>query len=735
MVTTIIEYSPDGGSSWNGIDYRDYEIRNGTGRNLLAPMAKVWTNSLVDISRDDLLRIKIGGTRRFEGYSKSDGQVDTGGILTIEARGYGYEIMNEVISLNLSNVSPETVLENTLDESSNADYDSTNLNTTSATNITLDSFDVDQKMSQIFQDMMSRAGYIIRIFPDKTINFEPYKEEGDMGEIMDFQVKEYTPNDKSTVINKVTVYGTYEGNVYNGVAEDYTYVGSGEKRERVYNVKYVYSDAEAENLAEKRLRPEPEDTGTLTVFGSDFTSSNKANYTLDFYSEEHGLGSSGNKITVVVEEQKIRENYMELKVGGGASYGQFQSGLKTYSDDDKTGPGKQWSDIYDDGHMPVDDATENQIYWQSTTPSGTDGDIWVNTSNMSIYTNDAGSWTQSTWESVDEDRLENLSVSAPKIQDLAISNAKIQEDAVNTPELVDLAIEETKIDNESISTPKVQADAIDTNEIHTNAVKANEVDADAIDTIHITADAVEAGQILAGEIGTGHLDAGAVTADKIRSSTITANEIDVLDLDTAQFTVGDQGSNSVFVFGYSSGSDEVFMYPDNAGGLLGLDPYPFYRLYIESLRPHTYGPAGSCGDSTYYWDSVYADTYYGKTTSIQSFTPPDYEEYTLDKLMDWRFDNHELPDFVIMPTIIEKRAKKENISEKKAKEKLLDDLNDNSIENKIETIEDLPEDSFPIDKNPVGIDRMIPVLLRVCQDQQEVIDSLEKRIEKLEKHK
>lgn len=401
MVTYTVEYSTDGGSSWNTINkYRNFEIKNGIGRNLLAPIGKVWTNVNTSASRDDILRIQIDSTTRFEGYIKDNGKLKENGVKVLEARGYGYEIMDEVVSLNLENVSPETVLENALDATTNSDYTATNLTTPTATNITLDTYDVEQKVRKIFKEMMSRAGYIIRFFPDKTVNFENFENGGSLGTVDEFKLSDYTEDDKDTVVNKVKVYGTYDNNVYTGTASDFTYVD--DVKQENYNVRYVYSDAEAQNLADKRLRPEPSDTGTLIFFGSDFHADNIANHTFDFTSDAYNLGTK----TVVVEKQIIREEHNEVRVGRGSDYGMFENGLKTFSDEDKNEPGNVWSDVYDDGEKPDDGATENKIFRQPGEPSGQGeqaGDLWVDTDAggssgepYEIYEYDGSSWNKTS---------------------------------------------------------------------------------------------------------------------------------------------------------------------------------------------------------------------------------------------------------------------------------------------------------------------------------------------------
>lgn len=350
-----VEYSTDGGSSWSSIDYHDFMIKNGNGQNLLAPIGKVWTKPNLGVSQGDLIRIKINNTRRFEGILPSEGKVKQNGVRNLKTYGYGYEIMQEEISLDLSSVSPETVLENALDTQSNSDYDSTNLNTTSSTGITLN-YDVEQTVGKIFREMMARSDYVIRIDPDKTINFEPYDSSGAMGSLNDFSVKSYEKNSKDNAITKVTVKGTQDQKLFQGIATDFSNID--QVIEKVYHSRYVDSDTEAQNLADKMLEPSTSDNGTLVVWGDDFTGANRVNYNLDFYDESKNLGSSGSPLTVVVQEQKIMEQHMELKVGKGSGFGVEQRNFNSYAKDDKTHPGATQTTKVNSGV---------QDYWQSYT--------------------------------------------------------------------------------------------------------------------------------------------------------------------------------------------------------------------------------------------------------------------------------------------------------------------------------------------------------------------------------
>jgi len=137
--------SYDDGSGWTEFDYSDFTINQGNGKNKLAPEATIWTHKDVSVSTDDLIKIVISGSIRFEGYANSSGTIGLRGEKEIPCRGYGYDIMEEEISLNLSSVSPEDVLSNAI---SGTNF---TLNTSTATGITIGTYDVtDRKRKNIF---------------------------------------------------------------------------------------------------------------------------------------------------------------------------------------------------------------------------------------------------------------------------------------------------------------------------------------------------------------------------------------------------------------------------------------------------------------------------------------------------------------------------------------------------------------------------------------------------------
>ena len=329
-MTSTIEYSTDGGTSWTAIDYTDFSIERGNGKNLLAPNAVIDTHKDVSISTDDLVRIKIDSTRRFEGYANGPGVVQLQGQKRIEVRGYGYDIMEEKITLNLTGTSPENVLSEAI---SGTDY---TLTTTTSTGITLDYSCDDKKRKNVFQDMVDRTGYIFRVEPDKTIYFEDLEDGGSWQTLSTSSdkvaVREWNSADPDTIKNKVIVNGTGESTNVKETATDFTYTDV--ERSAEYNFKYISTSTEAQNMADQLLEPSPLAKAKIIVGESGYTPdiySDLVNSTIDLSDSSKGISNE----VLVVEKQKVKDGRIELELGEGSSFSIHEVNLQNKSDGEK----------------------------------------------------------------------------------------------------------------------------------------------------------------------------------------------------------------------------------------------------------------------------------------------------------------------------------------------------------------------------------------------------------------
>lgn len=426
----------------------------------------------------------------------------------------------------------------------------------------------------------------------------------------------------------------------------------------------------------------------------------------------------------------------------------------TYSDwDDWTG--WKWSNIIDDdGNKPVNNATANQIYYQSGTPTGTDGDIWVKTPDMVVYIYDSG-WQQSTWSEVStsdltgtiateqianaaitidkihndainadkivngsiiEDKLDDLAVSLNKIQDNAISGTKIMSNGIKTSNLQTDCITSDKIlansigvdelAANSITADHIQSNSIDTLHLRSNCIEANQIDVDAINATHIQSDAIRAEHILAGEISAGHIAAGSLTAD----------EIDSLELDTTQLTIGANASNPIK---FDVVDDQTRFYPQNSATCdLGKSDRLFRYLYIQSIAisdnivPISLG-TGFCGTSSLPWGGMYTNSL--KSSTFLSNTPGDIGSsgvpYANVYAENFNTVSPDDPEFDVL-----KNLKDYNFNEKNLPGKVVSNVYDEDEDKTVKV---------------VNIGEMTSYLLGVCKEQENIIEDNKKEIDKL----
>lgn len=115
----------------------------------------------------------------------------------------------------------------------------------------------------------------------------------------------------------------------------------------------------------------------------------------------------------------------------------------------------------------------------------------------------------------------NVEVNTAMIEDDAVTNAKVADDAVDTAQIVD----------DAVTNAKVADDAVNTAQIVDDAVTTAKIAAGAVDTTELAADAVTTAKIAAGAVDTTELAADAVTTVKITDANVTlaklaANSVD-----------------------------------------------------------------------------------------------------------------------------------------------------------------------------------------------------------------
>jgi len=568
-----IEYSTDDGSTWTEVSYQKFWIENGNGRNTLSNKAKIWVDRGINITANDLIRIKIDGVNRFEGITINNGKFNANSKKIYDVRGYGYEFMDEEVSLNLSSTSPENILSNILP----SEY---TLNTSTATGITIDSYNVSKRKKNILRDVLDRTGYIIRFESDKNVYFEPISDRGSLA-TFDAQnnnvaVMRWEENSVDTVINKVKVFGTNENRKVEGSAEDSTSITNYGERSQTYNFNYIASSSEANNIASSLLKPNPRDKGKIRGAKDRYYSDNIVNYELDLIDSSKNISS-----TVTVIKQRIYDGYIELQVGLGEDFNVDEYNRNSRSNKEKSESGGQWSDIYDDGNKPVDNATENKTFYQSTAPSGAGesaGDIWIDSDTGTPYVYEDGSWNRTVWEDVssDPDAPENNATKNELIRQStepdpgSYEDGDMWVDSDNGNPYIHDGDDWQRTTWELISTdsnaPDDNADVTSDNKgVWDYSDWLAKIDADHW---------FEGNVIVDGTIG----------ATEIAANTITANEISTLDLDTDELTVGADKTYQ-FEFGEFQTSGETAMVPDtDLNCYIGTDLRSMKGIYSDGVH-------------------------------------------------------------------------------------------------------------------------------------------------------
>ncbi len=286
-----------------------------------------------------------------------------------------------------------------------------------------------------------------------------------------------------------------------------------------------------------------------------------------------------------------------------------------------------WRANYSDiaGSKPPIDATNNEIYYQSSTPvtGVTAGDIWIKTPDMVVYIYDTA-WRQSSWSEIDSSDIANNSIATAHIQNTAITIDKIHNDAINASKIVDGSIvtaklddlavtlskigndeiDGTKIKDNSISTPHLTANCVTANEIAANSVGASEIIANSITAGEIAANTITASEIAANSINASelnsncisaihintnaiesdHILAGAIGASEIAAHSITVDELDTLNFDTDSITIGD---DATYPLKFGVYNNQAQFYPQTASTCdVGTSSRPFNTIHCNSITIH-----------------------------------------------------------------------------------------------------------------------------------------------------
>jgi len=496
---TTVQRFDDGTGSWVDItDYGAFQIDNGVSDVRLAPEATFEFPRTATVAAGTRLRVQEAGTTIFEGnVVRTQPQAGANGrAMRVDAEHDAFGLFDDTVTLSVSGTD-----EDVLDAALSAAAGTWTLAYDGAATPLADTYDVERRsVKRVFRDMVERVGRIWWVDVDHTIHVATLGAGGQLASVDTSAdaaaVTQYTPDDVDTVVNDVTVTGT-GGEAVTGTATDQGSIDEYGRQPESVNVSYITTAAEADDYAAALLNPEPDAQATVRVAASAADVAEPVvNQTLAV-TDTQGTGLEG---TLPIESQTVTQGSAELGLGEGEGVNLAQFNRSEKSKADRTEPG-------------------------------------------SVYGND-----RIADDAIDTAQLRDTAVDQFKLKDGAVESIKLADGSVLTTKLDNLAVTETKIEDDSISTPKLQAGSVEADKIETGTITGTEFDrvvnGEVVDTENIislladkvifadTNDTVDG--LTTPEGGTTVIEGG-----KIETNSLTANQIDTLDLDTNQLSVTD----------------------------------------------------------------------------------------------------------------------------------------------------------------------------------------------------
>ncbi len=209
-----LEYYDTDSASWVELDRAQLQmIERPNGRGRLGPEMRFYSDRTCPVEANDRVRVKNSDSNIiFLGRSKSDGKFRSDGYQYFKCRNDIYQDINKEISMNRVSTDSLTILGAAISKTDlSADF-------TGATSYDIDKYDVEnRKIKKIFQDMVSRCGYVYRVEQD-TVYIEDENARGTIFEVetgtSPVKITEYEEGNIDTVINKVTVRGSSQNDPF-----------------------------------------------------------------------------------------------------------------------------------------------------------------------------------------------------------------------------------------------------------------------------------------------------------------------------------------------------------------------------------------------------------------------------------------------------------------------------------------------------------------------------------------
>ena len=130
-----------------------------------------------------------------------------------------------------------------------------------------------------------------------------------------------------------------------------------------------------------------------------------------------------------------------------------------------------------------------------------------------------------TGNTINTSLLEDLSVTTGKINNLAVTAAKLASDAVETAKILDGAVTSAKIQTSGITGSNVSAGAIDTVHLATSGVTLVKMAANSVGTIQLVDSGITQAKLASGSVTTINLVDSAITLAKMASGSVNTAQL------------------------------------------------------------------------------------------------------------------------------------------------------------------------------------------------------------------
>lgn len=562
---TEVERFNDSSGAWEPIKYGSFEIEFGVSDLLIAPEATVTAPRTSPVSSGERLRIREDGGTTFEGrVQRTKPRVQ--GPMRIEAEHDAHALFDDTVTLDVTGTD-EDVLQAALSDADPGAWTLTYVGTPTTLG---DDYAVEgRSVKRVFRDMVDRVGRVWWVGVDHTITVAEYGAGGQLAAVDtaadDASVTEYIPDDIETVLNDVTVVGTGGEKVTGSASDSGSISEYGRQPERL-NVSYIESASEADAYASEVLNPQPDAAATIRVGASVAdVASPVVNQTLDV-TDTQGTGMDEE---LVIEKQTVAQGSAELALGEGAG-----TNVEKFNRREKSKEDKFEGDNLDKIGGNLDDVEDGSDFGKILQSAIDNGRHTLSAAVGDLDNiQDGGTFARVRSGNVDEDNFVLLATSVGDLDDIDDGSqyGRVLTTGIDAGNIV-LAEAVGNLDDieDGSSFGKVAI----TNLTPGGAVFATGVELDDNRDLGsiTTTDAAKSRTVIdGGEILTGSL---------------TADEVDTLDLETGQITITGTDVNTSLIFEEDSLSDDYFIYPDGGADLrIGKDTDPVDNIVTFQAAP------------------------------------------------------------------------------------------------------------------------------------------------------